>query len=335
MSASAPAFSNPEISNPALHNLEQLAAQHQEPGADQRSGKIENNHLLSYIVVTPVKDEVHHIERTLQSMVAQTYRPLMWIIVDDGSSDGTCELVQKYAEGHSFIRHVTARRITARATGTAEVRAFNRGFELVRAENYGCIVKLDADLSFDPDYFERLIAHFHQDPKLGIASGVYLECVSGEDWNVIPMPSYHAAGASKVIRKECFSEIGGFIEQRGWDTVDEIRAIARGWHTRHFTELQIKHWKPEGTGMGLLRTSYMHGEIYQRTRGDLLFFAIKSLRRVIEKPFVFGSIAMVWGYLHAFLKRRESLVTPMEGKHYRQLLTHRLRQMARSFLSAK
>ena len=312
-----------------MHTFNRLTAQHEAttPPLIQ-----EDNELLSYIVVTPAKDEVRHIERTLQSVIAQTHRPLMWIVVDDGSSDGTSEIVAKYADAHSFIRHLRAERITSRATGTAEVRAFHRGFELVRNEDYGCIVKLDADLSFDPDYFARLLAHFHEDPKLGIASGVYLENRSGEEWKEIEMPSYHAAGASKVIRKQCFEEIGCFIEQRGWDTVDEIRAIARGWHTGHFREERMKHWKPEGTGMGLLQTSYMHGEIYYRTRGDILFFAMKAVRRVADKPLLVGSISMVWGYLHAFLKRREPLVTPAEGKHYRKLLTYRLRKLARRFL---
>ena len=311
-----------------MHTIDNLTAQHGAASPPKSTG---SNALLSYIVVTPAKDEVRHIERTLQSVVAQTHRPLMWIVVDDGSSDGTSEVVAKYAEAHSFIRHLRAERVTSRATGTAEVLAFHRGFELVRNEDYECIVKLDADLSFNPDYFERLLTHFHQDPKLGIASGVYLENRSGEEWMEIEMPTYHAAGASKVIRKQCFAEIGCFIEERGWDTVDEIRAIARGWHTGHFRELQMKHWKPEGTGMGLLRTNYMHGEIYQRTRGDILFFAMKVLRRMTEKPRIAGGLSMAWGYLHAFLTRREPLVTPVEGKHYRQLLTQRLRQTARRF----
>lgn len=299
----------------------------QPPGASAGAAPVDAE-LLSYIVVTPVKDEVRHIERTLQSVVAQSHRPLIWIIVDDGSSDGTCEIVRKYAAEHSFIRPVWADAVTKRATGTAEVRAFNRGFELVRNEHYGCIVKLDADLSFDPDYFARLIAEFNRNPKLGIASGIYLESRDGGEWNEIEMPSYHAAGASKVIRKECFEEIGGFVEQRGWDTIDEIRAIARGWNTRHFTDLQLKHWKPEGTGMGLLRTTYMHGEIYYRTQGSVLFFALKTLRRLLEKPYILGGASMVWGYVHAFIKRRELLVTPEEGKCYRNLLNERLRQMA-------
>ncbi len=284
--------------------------------------------LLSYISVTPVKDEVRHIERTLQSVIAQTHRPLKWIIVDDGSTDGTSEIIKRYAEAHSFIRPVWADRASRRATGTAEVRAFNRGFREIGDETFGCIVKLDADLSFDPDYFERLIGKFEQDPKLGIASGVYLEAKSGEDWTEVEMPYYHAAGASKVIRRECFEAIGGFIEQRGWDTVDEIRAMARGWHTGHFIELRMKHWKPEGTGMGVLKTSFMHGEIYFRTGGSLPFFALKVFRRFWAKPLILGGLAMLWGYLRASLSGQPSLVTPEEGQCYRRLLNERLRQLA-------
>ena len=90
------------------------------------------------------------------------------------------------------------------------------------------------------------------------------------------MPHYHAAGASKAVRRECFENIGGFITQRGWDTVDEIRARSRGWETTHFADLKMKHWKPEGTGMGLLRTSCMHGEIYYRTGGSRPVLYLKS-----------------------------------------------------------
>jgi glycosyltransferase involved in cell wall biosynthesis len=287
---------------------------------------------LSYIVVTPAKDEARHIEKTLTSMLAQTHRPLQWVIVDDGSSDGTAEIVEKYAGVHDFIRLLRAERVTTRATGTAEVRAFLRGFELVRHETYDCIVKLDADLSFDRDYFEKLLTHFHADPRLGIASGVYLEAPEGGEWQEVTMPSYHAAGASKVIRRTCFEEIGGFIQERGWDTVDEIRAVARNWRTGHFTDLKMQHWKPEGTGMGRLRTSYMHGEIYCRTRGGALFFLMKTLRRLTWRPFIVGSLAMLWGYLHAFLRRREPLVTAAEGHRYRQLLTERMRARTRRFL---
>ena len=260
-------------------------------------------------------------------MVAQEHLPLMWIIVDDASTDRTCEIVQQYADNHSFIRLVRTERQTRRANGTAEIVAFNRGFALVSDESFDCVVKLDADLSFEADYFKNLLEQFENDSTLGIASGVYLEMQSNDNWHEISMPSYHAAGASKVIRKDCFAEIGGFIDKRGWDTVDEIRAIARGWRTTHFSKFKMKHWKPEGSGMGILKTCYMHGEIYYRTQGARIFFILKVFRRLFSSPFILGGMAMLWGYFHAAIQHLEPLVTPEEAIHYRNLLTQRLKRL--------
>jgi poly-beta-1,6-N-acetyl-D-glucosamine synthase len=276
-----------------------------------------------YIAITPAKDEARNIEQTLRSMVRQTILPLRWIIVDDCSSDRTPEIVQSYAAEHSFISLLRFDRRGQRQTGIAEIVAFNHGFSSLADSAYDYIVKLDADLAFNSDYFERLLARFAQQPRLGIASGVYQE-LQGERWAAIEMPFYHAAGASKVLRKQCFEDIGGFIVQRGWDTVDEIRAMARGWQTTHFPELEMRHLKPEGTGMGMLRTCFMHGEIYQRTRGSWLFFSLKIADRLRRRPFITGALAMVLGYLNAALRGRQPLVTAEEGRCYRALLSRRI-----------
>ena len=98
------------------------------------------------------------------------------------------------------------------------------------------------------------------------------------------MPSYHAAGASKMVRRLCFEQIGGFVAARGWDTVDEIRAVAAGWRTGHCKELKMKHWKREGSGIGAIRTHFMHGEIYYRTGGSRTFFVLKVLHRSRAGP---------------------------------------------------
>ena len=276
-----------------------------------------------YVVVSPVKDEERYIEQTLESMANQTWQPALWIIVDDGSSDRTPEIVQRYSGKCGFIQLVSAERRSARATGIAEVHAFNRGFELVRNMDYDYLVKLDGDLSFDADYFQRLLGYFREDPNLGIASGAYYE-MRGEEWKEVRMPPYHAAGASKAVRRQCFDDIGGFITQRGWDTVDEIRARSRGWETTHFADLKMKHWKPEGTGMGLLKTSCMHGEIYYRTGGSRPFFMLKAVYRVTCRPYLVGAIALLWGYLSALVSRKPLLVTDEEARCYRALLNGRM-----------
>jgi glycosyltransferase involved in cell wall biosynthesis len=286
---------------------------------------------ISYAVVSPVKDEEKYIERTLRSMEEQTVKPVKWVIVDDGSTDRTAEIIEQYALRSNFIHLHRAPIRTARQTGTAEVHAFNAGLALIQKVEFDCIVKLDGDLSFEPDYFEKLLLKFSERPKLGIASGIYQEN-DGSEWMDVHMPSYHAAGASKVVRRNCFSEIGGFLAQRGWDTVDEIRAMACGWETTHFAELRMKHWKPEGTGMGRLRTSYMHGEIYYRTGGGFLFFALKLLNRLRSTPVITGAIALAWGYFHALLEGRELLVTEAEARCYRRLLNSRLTSGWRSNL---
>ena len=132
-----------------------------------------------------------------------------------------------------------------------------------------------------------------------------------------------------MVRRECFEAIGGFLAQRGWDTADEIQAMERGWTTTHFPLLKMKHWKPEGTGMGRVRTCCMHGEIYYRTRGGPFTFLLKALKRLKEPPMIFGSLAMCFGYFRAGIKRMPALVTQSEGVRYRKLLRARI---VRSFL---
>lgn len=277
-----------------------------------------------YIVISPVKDEERFIEFTLKSMVKQTLKPLLWIIVDDGSTDRSPQIARWYADRYGFIRLMSTVRTSDRQPGGAVVQAFNRGFRSIAAERYDFIVKFDCDLSFPPDYFEKLLAEFAVDDRLGIASGVYFEEEARGTWRPVKMPSYHAFGGSKVIRRECFEEIGGFVEARGWDTVDEIRAMSRGWTTRHFPYLQTRHHKPEGTGIGVLNTSRMHGEIYYRTGGDPLFFLFKTLRRLATPPRPMNALALVHGYIGAMLQRKSLLVTAPEARCYRALLRQRL-----------
>ena len=277
-----------------------------------------------YIVISPVKDEERYVERTLQCMVEQTLRPILWVIVDDGSQDRTPEILSRYEKDHDFIRVIRRPAAGSRQPGSAVIRAFNTGYDAVGNVDYDFVVKLDCDLSFSVDYFEALLARFANDERLGIASGVYLESPDASPWIEIEMPAYHAAGASKVIRKECFEQIGGFVASRGWDTLDEIRAIARGWRTTHFRDLKMRHWKIEGSAIGQWRTNLMHGEIYFLSGGGPLFFLLKVVHRMTRRPYVVGAVALVWGYLRAMVKRKPLLVTNEEGRCYRALLNARI-----------
>ncbi len=291
--------------------------------------------LPSYIIISPVKDEGRYLELTLQSVTEQTLKPSTWVIVDDGSTDNTPEIIKRYLSEQTVIRLVHNPDAGIRQTGSAVIRAFNYGYKFIEDDKFDFIVKLDCDLSFESDYFENLLKRLMIDKNIGISSGVYFEKNGGGDWREVAMPSYHTTGACKVVRRECFDEIGGFIESAGWDTVDEIRAMTRGWRTCHFRDLHIKHHKPEGSGIGKIRTNAMHGEIYYLTGGDKVFFVLKVLHRMTIRPYLIGGLSLLWGYLKSVLKREALIVSETEAKYYKARLRERLKERARILISRK
>ena len=287
--------------------------------------------LSRYVVVSPVKDEEDYIERTLVSVISQTIRPVKWVIVDDGSSDSTPQILQTYAEKHHWIQVLRIERGSLRDLGVTEIRAFAEGYKTRGNVEYDLIAKRDCDLELPAEYFERLIFEFQKRRRLGIASGVYLE-KRGLEWIPVPMPDYHAAGASKVVRRECFESIGGFVLHRGWDTIDEIKALMRGWETTHFPALSFYHLRCEGSAMGSRRTNLLHGEIYYLAGGGVAFLSLKLLHRCFRsRPYVLGGLDMLWGYLRCVLSGKPRGVNVEEARFYRKLLNCRLLDQTRRF----
>ena len=279
---------------------------------------------IRYVIITPVRDEKSYIEYTINSLISQSIRPLEWVIVDDGSADGTGQILDRYAQEFEWIKVVHRSKKGARRAGGRVIEAFYEGYDVLSDTRWDFIVKLDGDLSFEPGYFATLLGRFMHDEQLGIASGVYLEMNRAGLWKEVAMPAYHAAGACKVMRRKCFKEIDGFVVATGWDTVDEIRAMTRGWKTGHFRDLQMKHHKFEGSGVGKIRTSVMHGEIYFLTGGSIFFFLFKTFHRIGARPYVLNALALTWGYLRSVLNRKERLVTPGEALCYQALIHKRL-----------
>jgi len=280
---------------------------------------------LKYVVISPVKNESNFISQTLASMASQTVPPLLWLVVDDASTDNTANLIKDYEKKYPWVKYIHHPGEIKRKTGSAEIHAFNYGLKTLQDLEFDLIVKLDGDLHFSESYFENLLSKFAENENLGIASGIYLESADSA-WIPVQMPRYHAAGASKVLRRKCFEQIGGFIAERGWDTIDEIRAQAKGWDTKHFPDITFHHLRKEGAGMGHLHTSIMHGEIFYRSGGSKFFFLLKAIHRFLKgKPFMLGGSAMIYGYFRAWLGRHEMLVNSLEALTYRQMLHHRMR----------
>jgi biofilm PGA synthesis N-glycosyltransferase PgaC len=288
---------------------------------------------VRYLIVSPVKDEARFLEETLRSVATQTIKPIGWVIVDDGSNDNSPQIIDKFAKDRPWITLVKTDRKTARQPGSSVIKAFNLGYAQAQDENYDFIIKLDCDLRFDTRYFEKILKKFNENPRLGIASGVYLED-NGQGWKPIKMPTYHAAGASKVIRKKCFDQIGGFIPHKGWDTVDEIKAQSLGWETGHFSEAIFFHLKNEGSGIGRLKTNIMLGEISYLTGSSKLFFLFKIVHRaILGRPIILNALFMFLGYMKALALRKELLVTREEAEHYRNLVLGRLKKRVKASVS--
>lgn len=257
-----------------------------------------------YIVITPARDEERTIELTIESMLAQTVKPLRWVIVDDGSTDQTRALVEKHLAANPWIELMQRENRGFRALGGGVVDAFNEGFARVRALPWDFVVKLDADLSFDAHYFEDLLRRFEADPKLGMASGKTFLLKDGHksiEW----CHDEHVRGPAKMYERGCFEAIGGIEARRGWDMIDETRAQMLGYDTRSYIEHELIHHRPiDARQSNVLRSRFEMGELYRFLGYHWAYHAIRSARSAVQDfPLVVGGLALFAGYVWAVLKR--------------------------------
>jgi poly-beta-1,6-N-acetyl-D-glucosamine synthase len=252
-----------------------------------------------YVIITPVRDEEEHIGATIESVRRQTLLPAEWVIVDDGSSDRTGEIIDRYAAQYSWIRVLHRKNRGFRKSGGGVMEAFYDGYNTLRCNDWDFIVKLDGDLSFAPEYFEKCFDYFRKDPDLGIGGGEIHHSVVGMA-KLEENPRFHVRGATKVYRRTCWEAIGGLWPAPGWDTIDEVKANMLGWRTYSFADLHLLHHRLTGSAEGLLRDRVKHGVACYASGYHPLFVAVSCLRRVTQKPYVSGSLAIAYGFLKAY-----------------------------------
>lgn len=252
--------------------------------------------MTRYVIVTPVRDEEAHLEATIASVSAQTIRPVEWVIVNDGSADRTGEIIGQYAAQLPWIRGVHRPNRGYRKSGGGVVEAFYDGYDAVRCKDWEFIVKLDGDLSFSPDYFEKCFEHFREQPLLGIGGGdIYHQF--GAELKLEANPKFHVRGATKIYRRACWEAIGGLWSAPGWDTIDEVKANMVGWKTSSFDELRLIHHRFTGSADGLVRDCVKHGVVCYICGYHPLFLMASCFSRLARKPFIVGSFAIAYGYL--------------------------------------
>jgi glycosyltransferase involved in cell wall biosynthesis len=264
-----------------------------------------NNSLncLSYVLITPARNESKFIKSTIDSVITQTVLPLKWVIVSDGSTDGTDDIIQEYAAFHRWIEFL---RMPERGKRhfAGKVYAFKAGYERVKDLEYDVIGSLDADLSFDEEYFAFLLSKFAANPRLGVAGTPFIENEHQYDYRFTNIE--HVSGACQLFRKECFEEIGGYkpIEAGGIDWVAVTTARMREWHTRTFTEKVIRHHRTMGTGQTrALASLFALGKKDYYLGGHPAWQVCRSIYQMSRKPYVIGGVLILAGYLWACLRR--------------------------------
>jgi glycosyltransferase involved in cell wall biosynthesis len=257
---------------------------------------------MQYIIITPVRDEEKYLESTIECVCSQTVRPAEWIIVDDGSSDRTGEIADRYAAQHSWIRVIHRENRGFRKSGGGVMEAFYDGYHGVRCKEWDFIVKLDGDLSFAPDYFEKCFEYFRRDSELGIGGGEIRHQVAGQ-METEENPRFHVRGATKIYKRACWEAIGGLWPASGWDTIDEVKANMMGWKTYAFAKLGLFHHRITGFEEGLFHDRVKHGVACYVSGYHPLFVAASCVRRLTQKPRVIGSIGIMYGYLRSHFTR--------------------------------
>jgi poly-beta-1,6-N-acetyl-D-glucosamine synthase len=269
--------------------------------------------MTSYVIITPAYNEANHIGKTIDGVLAQAVKPSLWVIVDDGSTDQTADIVKHYAAEHPWIQYVRRPRESGQSYYGSNVYAIKAGYEQVKTINYEFLAILDADISLPKDYYEQIFMRFETDEKLGVASGVYQDMVNGKLRKVLN-DRRSTPKAIQVFRRECYEKIGGYLPMKygGEDTIACVMARMNGWKSWSFPELCVIHNKPAGTGHAgnILTIRFRQGLNEYSLGGHPLFVFLKSIRRCVkERPYILGGFARIAGFLYGCCLREKHQIS--------------------------
>lgn len=260
------------------------------------------------------------MRQTLDTVVAQSVKPAKWVIVDDGSTDATAQILAEYAARHSWIQIVTRKDRGHRAVGPGVIDAFYAGYEAVNPDDYSYLCKLDLDLRLPLQYFEILMDRMEANPGIATCSGkAYIE----EDGVLVDERhgDETSLGMTKFYRLSCFKAIGGFVREVMWDGIDCHRCRMMGWEACSWNEpsLRFVHLRPMGSsqqGVFTGRKRHGYGQYFMGT--GFIYMAASALSRVNQRPFLLGSLAMLWGWAESAIKGKPRYANP----EFRAFLRH-------------
>lgn len=283
---------------------------------------------LRYALVTPARNEEKYIDGVIRSVVRQTLRPVAWVIVSDGSTDRTDEIVQRSAQEQPWIELLRMPEHRDR-TFAAKAVCVNTGYERLRSRDFDLVGNLDADITLEPRYYEFLVSKFAEMPTLGVAGTPFVED-SAQPQNHSYAHRFadlqHVSGACQMFRRQCFEEIGGYalIKGGGIDWVAVTTARMKGWRTQTFLEMTCSHHRRMGTAdRGAIVARFMHGREDYYLGGHPLWQLLRGVMQMRARPFVLGGLSLLLGYFWAMARRVERPIPP------ELVAFHQSEQMAR------
>jgi hypothetical protein len=287
---------------------------------------------LSYVLITPARNERALIEGTICSVIAQTQLPSKWVIVSDGSTDGTDELVGRFAKEHAWIELLRMPEHRDRSFAAKAV-CFNTAFDRLKPMSFDLIANLDADITFEPDYLEFLVARFADNPRLGVAGTPFIEDASQPQNHSYAhrfADLQHVSGACQMFRRQCLEELGGYsqIKGGGIDWVAVTTARMKGWQTRTFLEKTCFHHRKMGTASrNPLMARFQHGQEDYYVGQHPLWQLLRGTFQMKSKPVVLGGLFLILGYFWAMVRRVRRPVPPELVSFRRSEQMARLRKM--------
>jgi len=278
-----------------------------------------------YVLITAARNEEALIENTIKCVISQTLKPILWIIVSDDSTDRTDEIVQNYADKYDFITLLRNNK-TENRNFASKVYAVNLAISKINVD-YDFIGILDADITFEPNYYEMILREFEKDPKLGLAGGEFYDIINGKKFRVIKS-SMSVRGGIQLFRKECFAQIGKFtpLKNGGEDVVTEVTARMNGWEVKSFDHLMLEHHRVTGTGGWSVYEAKFKEGILAHSMGYHPFFQIfKSFHRLKDRPYIISGILLFTGYIWAIISGNKRKVSKEFIKFIRKEQLNRMK----------
>jgi biofilm PGA synthesis N-glycosyltransferase PgaC len=271
-----------------------------------------------YVVISPCRDEANYMRETLDSVIRQSIQPAKWIIVDDGSTDSTPQILAAYCAKHDWIEVITQKDRGRRAVGPGVIEAFYAGYAAINPDDFEFLCKLDLDLRLPPRYFQILMERMVANPRIATCSGkAYVE----ENGRIVNERHGDdmSLGMTKFYRMSCFKAIGGFVREVMWDGIDCHRCRMNGWIACSWDEPELRfvHLRPMGSSQQSIYVGRMRHGFGQYFMGTgFMFMVASAVSRLNQKPRVLGSLAMIWGWVKSALRREPRFQDP----EFRQFL---------------